>query len=84
MSLHDRIMNIQVSEDCPEDLPARLLFKQGHKEARHVAAEWACEYDSLVEDMADALKKCQSFFETNNNRSELISEVLQRYKALHG
>ena len=63
--LHNEIMNLQIGEDCPEDLPARLLYKQGHRDARHAAAELAAEHENnyarLVEALRDAADAMEAF-----------------------
>lgn len=49
MSLHDKIMNLPVESKL-------FMFADGHREARHAAAELALQYDALIEQMAAALK----------------------------
>jgi hypothetical protein len=54
MSLHDKIMNIR----CVLPIAGagdRVVFKEGHRDARHAAAELALQYDALIEQMAAAL-----------------------------
>lgn len=59
--LHNEIMNLQIGKECPEELPGRLLYKLGHRDARHAAAELAAEYEDnnhhrLVEALREALE----------------------------
>jgi len=43
MNLHDEIMNLPVGKSFPEKEPleSRILYKEGHRDARHAAAELA-------------------------------------------
>jgi hypothetical protein len=43
MNLHNEIMNIIIN---PKDMPAceSIAYKQGHRDARHAAAELALKY----------------------------------------
>jgi len=50
MSLYGDIMNIPTSatvEAMPKNL--RVLYKQGHRDARHTAAEMVLKYESALE-----------------------------------
>lgn len=62
MSLHDRIMSLATGKDCPDELPARMLYKQGHRDARHAAAELSIEADQLMEEMADLIDRMAGLF----------------------
>jgi hypothetical protein len=48
-------MNQATGKDCPDELPARMLYKQGHRDARHAAAELSIEADQLMAEMGNAL-----------------------------
>lgn len=50
MSLHDKIMSIPAGDVYP-NRRERILYKTGHRDARHTAAEMAVKYDSFVEDV---------------------------------
>jgi len=54
-SLHNKIMNI-VASKVPKDSKLAIVYKEGHRDARHEAAEMALEYESLIEDLVGALK----------------------------
>jgi hypothetical protein len=56
MNLHSKIMNIP--EPLCEGMARRdaLLFKTGHRDARHVAAELANEADAINAELLEALK----------------------------
>lgn len=56
--LHSEIMRIQVLPEI-EDYPTgtRIIYKTGHRDARHAAAELANEQDALVERLAGALRE---------------------------
>lgn len=50
MNLHSAIMNLPC--DVPEDynhLVTRVIYKEGHKAARHAAAELAIQADKVIE-----------------------------------
>ena len=59
MSLHDRIMNVRVSEDLGDHgVREQIIYKTGHRDARHKAATLAAEADELMDRMAEALRGC--------------------------
>ena len=51
---HGRIMNIPSDVEGMSN-PSRVIYKTGHRDARHAAAEIAAEADELVEDLYEAL-----------------------------
>lgn len=57
MSLHNDIMNLQVDPSI-EQLPAetRITYKNGHKVARHAAAELALKYERALKMAMGILK----------------------------
>ena len=57
-SLHNKIMNIPVRKAMSEiGLKDNMIsYKEGHRDARHEAAEMALEYESLIEELVEALK----------------------------
>lgn len=57
MSLHNDIMNLQV-DPLIEQLPAeiRITFKNGHKVARHAAAELSLKYERALEHAMEILR----------------------------
>ena len=50
MSLHGKIMNIPTGDVYPNKRE-RILYKTGHRDARHTAAEMALEYDDFVDEV---------------------------------
>jgi hypothetical protein len=50
-----RIMNIRHGGEMPESHPARLIYKMGHRDARHEAAEIALEAENVIEGLYEAL-----------------------------
>ena len=58
MSLHNDIMNIQVPAEIKDQKAGdRIVYKNGHRDARHEAAELALTYENLVQEAYDALKQ---------------------------
>ena len=51
---HGRVMNIPSDVEGMSN-PSRVIYKTGHRDARHAAAEIAAEADGLVEDLCEAL-----------------------------
>lgn len=63
MSLHNEIMNTpaNIILDGPDGVGnvsqnRYTAYKEGHRDARHAAAELALKYDVLVEKLLDALE----------------------------
>ena len=55
MNLHDKIMNMPAGDFYP-NRRERILYKAGHRDARHVAAEMANEYDNFVDDVEQMME----------------------------
>jgi hypothetical protein len=54
MALHNKIMNIRAKPPKTWEVPAwRVAFKQGHKQARHDAAELALRADALADELRE-------------------------------
>jgi len=57
MNFHGRIMNIQVtSVEAPMTPEQRSVYKRGHRDARHAAAEIANEADEQIQELAESLE----------------------------
>lgn len=63
MSLHNEIINTpaNIILDGPDGVGnvsqnRYTAYKEGHRDARHAAAELALKYDALVEKLLDALE----------------------------
>ena len=54
-SLHNKIMNIK-PKGYPKAMDMETAYKIGHRDARHEAAEMALEYESLIEELVEALE----------------------------
>ena len=54
MSLHDKIMNIP-DGNLPTGSNQKIMYKMGHRDARHAAAEMAIELDERCEQLREAL-----------------------------
>lgn len=57
MKLEARIMNLPTKASIEkEPVHARVLYKEGHRDARHAAAELAATHDALMQQMVEALE----------------------------
>ena len=65
MSLHDDIMNIPAgrTDDTFVDNMDRYFYKEGHRDARHAAAELAIEADKTIEEMKYELERVLDWLE---------------------
>lgn len=61
MSLHNEIMNIptgQLQEIVAiEETNPVLVYRMGHRDARHAAAELSLKYEHLIEELSDHFGK---------------------------
>lgn len=60
MNLHNEIMNIPAVkfEATPKQYGEYdLVYKLGHRDARHAAAEMALKYDNLIDDLENHFGK---------------------------
>lgn len=62
MNLHNEIMNIPVKHQRVDflDQVCYLMYKEGHRDARHAGAELSLKYESLLEDYQELTKGCGS------------------------
>ena len=75
MSYHVRIMNIPAYEDAPFE------YKEGHRDARHAAAEIANEAEAEAERLQARLDACASLLEAST-REGVIAEALAEAERL--
>lgn len=68
MKLHDKIMNLPSKHDNRQ---FAIAYKEGHRDARHAAAELALKYDSLIVKLFDAL--------CNRHADDLVDELKEEY-----
>lgn len=63
MSLHNDIMNIpcEYTRSCFRDEVQLSIYKEGHRDARHEAAEMALVQDEIIEQLKGALLKAQQW-----------------------
>lgn len=61
MSLHNEIMNIPTGQlqemVAVEETNPILVYRMGHRDARHAAAELSLKYESLIERLLTALEQ---------------------------
>lgn len=56
MNLHDKIMNIPTDTAGSWYSVDQMGYKDGHRDARHVASEMAIKYDSFVDEVERMMK----------------------------
>lgn len=59
MNLHNEIMNIPAKHQRVvfQDQGFYLMYKEGHRDARHAAAELSLKADARIEELEEALKE---------------------------
>lgn len=74
MSLHNEIMNIPTSwlqEIAAADTSNPVLvYRMGHRDARHAAAELSLKYENLIERLLEALEQRHADDYVDNIREE--------------
>lgn len=82
MKLHDEIMSLPVGTPgwAGNDL---LLYKEGHRDARHAAAELAAAQDALVDELVAALKECAARLEIHSKHSEDLVALMRADSAIN-
>ena len=73
-SYHGRIMNITSDVEGMSN-PSRVIYKTGHRDARHAAAEIAAEADGVIDELYDALENVRAALDNHIVPSKLISDV---------
>jgi len=83
MDLHGEIMNIHGEPLTGMDRQQRLLYKLGHRDARHAAAELAIAHDAkyaaLMEshrELLAALKHCREALRDNLSKYAYKNELI--------
>lgn len=84
MSLHDKILNIPCEVDKAKKAINRIEYKNGHRDARHMAAELAIEYDNNVQYLEDHRQITESAIglakvHLINNEPSKALEILHHY-----
>lgn len=82
MNLHNEIMNIPVKHQRVDfqDQGFYLMYKEGHRDARHAAAELSLKAEARIEELEEELKKakeladywCDRFSEKVNTPTRVI------------
>ena len=59
MNLHNEIMNIPVKHERVifQDQVCYLMYKEGHRDARHAAAELSLKAEARIEELEEVLKE---------------------------
>lgn len=70
MSYHAQIMNLPITVNMAQiGLKADMItYKEGHRDARHAAAELANAADKRIETLTQALIRCQQWHHGNKWR----------------
>ena len=66
MNLHNEIMNIQINEESAfykYGNEALYAYKEGHRDARHSAAELSLKAEARIEGLEEALNKSLDLLE---------------------
>ena len=66
---HGRIMNIPSDVEGMSN-PSRVIYKTGHRDARHAAAEIAAEADGVIEELYEALENIVTELEETGCQGE--------------
>jgi hypothetical protein len=77
MSLHDDIMNIKTHghiETLPD--PVRIAYKNGHKVARHDAAELSAKYESALNEACSALMTLYRYDDVAKRAMDKINNII--------
>ena len=92
MSLHDKIMNLQCNLCNANGVVGDIIlsYKQGHRDARHAAAELVIEYDEEIERLKELngelfkqLNKTFICIELSNEcfgDMDAMRRIIKRYK----
>ena len=66
MSLHNEIMNIQHKQGREDflDSVGYGAYSEGHRDARHAAAELALKYDAEIEGLKDYIDTLEEYIAT--------------------
>ncbi len=78
MDLHAQIMNLPCDMPDCKSTPARLYvsgYQDGHKDARHAAAELASKANAERAELLDALKKIAGFYDHDTACGELATRL---------
>ena len=76
---HGRMVNIQITPESSLNLrddTARSLYKLGHRDARHAAAEIANEADRQIEELMSRLGRLQGMAETLREQQDETQKML--------
>ena len=72
MSLHNDVMNIpcKYTRSCFPDEAQLLAYKEGHRDARHEAAEMAIKSDLIILQLTEALRNAQAWHRGDDWRND--------------
>ncbi len=59
MSLHDDIMNIPAIRSRDKTASCTRAYKEGHRDARHAAAEMSLKIERKLSQLREALKRLE-------------------------
>lgn len=78
MSLHANIMNIQINEESAfykYGNEALYAYKEGHRDARHAAAELSLKAEARIEDLEDVIKAFLDWTTNEHGNLSLLDDV---------
>ena len=83
MSLHDEIMSLPVKSDVEGfTISARTNYKQGHRDARHAAAELAVQADAEIAQLRADLDRLHRERDSFQEQCRVMAEENARVKAV--
>lgn len=83
MNLHNEIMNIQI--DTNKIVPKYIspvgnhAYKEGHRDARHAAAELSLKTEARIEELEEALRRAQEDINWMINSGQFLNVFVFDY-----
>lgn len=84
MSLHDKIMNIpcKYTRSCFPDEAQLLAYKEGHRDARHEAAEMTLGIEEINAELVEALENLLAEWNCQMSSYEPLQIAIDAEKVL--
>jgi hypothetical protein len=82
MNMHGQMMNLPMTLDARDAGPYANGYKQGHKDARHAAAEAALKADACIEALRAIVEQQRSMGFDGSPSDELMDEARRALAAV--
>lgn len=82
MNMHGRMMNLPMTLDARDAGPYANGYKQGHKDARHAAAEVAFNADACIEALRAIVEQQRTMGFDGSPSDELMDEARRALAAV--